>query len=89
MLSTNKITSNKIHFVHQYLWKEKINVLDFLHRGNNQEKIVFNTATAGWMWPGLLSHAQAFLSLLGVDLGLFGDVMVTLEVIYIEVIIEL
>ena len=48
-----------------------INVIDFLHRDNNQGKIAFNTFTAGWIRPGLLSHTQAFLDLPGVDLGLF------------------
>lgn len=48
--------------------------LDFLHRGN--------TTITGWMSPGLLSSTHAFPDLSWVILGLFEDVIITLEVIH-------
>ena len=33
---------------------EKIKILDILHRDSNQGKIARETATAGWVWPGLI-----------------------------------
>ena len=34
-------------FDHQYLWKELITLLDFLHADNHQEKVAPETTTFG------------------------------------------
>ena len=47
--------------VHQYLWKETLNVLDFLYRDVYHGKIASKCATVGWVWPGVLSHSRLAL----------------------------
>ena len=37
-----------VFFDHQYLWKESINILDFLH-GDNKKKMASETTTFGWI----------------------------------------
>ena len=56
MLSSNQIAE---FCDHQYLWKEKINDLDFLHQGKKASK----TTAFGWVWPDVASHAQTCLYL--------------------------
>ena len=55
----NMFLSNHIaeFFSHQFLWKETIN--------SHQGKIASEATTVGWMGPGVLSHAQMYLDLLG------------------------
>ena len=48
MLLSKKITG---FFDQQYLWKQTANVLGFLHRDSNQEKIAFKISIAGWVGP--------------------------------------
>ena len=45
------LLSNQIpgFFDHQYLWKESIGILDFLHGDNHQRKVASETTTLGWM----------------------------------------
>ena len=51
MLSINQIA---VFFDHQYLWKESINLLDYLHGINHQRKVASESNTFGWMWPDVL-----------------------------------
>ena len=48
-------------FDHQYLRKETINVLDFLHKDSYQREIVSKSSTVGWTWPGVPSEDQTCL----------------------------
>ena len=51
ILSTNQIAG---FFDHKYLWKELIDILDFLSHQklpSNQEKVAPETTTLAWMWP--------------------------------------
>ena len=48
MLSTNQIT---VFFDRQYLWKESIDILYFLHGNNHQGNLASETTTFGWVWP--------------------------------------
>ena len=47
------LLSNQISgfFDHQCLWKESINLLDFLHGDNHQRKVTSGTATFDWVGP--------------------------------------
>lgn len=65
MLSPNKFTG---FFDNQYPWKETTNVLDFLHRVNNQGKIACKIAIVGWLWPCMFSHGWTSLELAEVNL---------------------
>ena len=56
-------------FYHQYLCKETISVLDFLHRDNSQGKIASKSTDVGYMWSGVASHVQTCLSLSRGDYG--------------------
>ena len=64
MIDQNVLLSNQIagFFDHQYLWKETINALDFLHINSYQRKIVSQGTSVGWMWPGVSSHSQVYYS---------------------------
>ena len=44
--------SNQIagFFDHQYLWKESINILEFLHEGSQQGKISSETFSIYYFW---------------------------------------
>lgn len=55
-------------FDHHYLLKEATHVLDFFHSNSCEGKIACNTTTIGWVWPGVPSHAQTWLDLIGVNL---------------------
>ena len=46
MPSANQIA---VLFDLQYLWKESIDILDFLY-GDNQRKVVPETTTFSWVW---------------------------------------
>ena len=46
-------------FDHQYLWKELITLLDFLHADNHQEKVAPETITFGRVWP-VVHLSQSF-----------------------------
>ena len=35
----------------EYLWKESIDVLGFLHGACHQGKVAYETTTFGWVWP--------------------------------------
>ena len=35
------------------IWKEPIDIFDFLDEGNHQEKVASKATTIGWMWPGV------------------------------------
>ena len=48
MLSPNQIA---LFIDHQYLWKESVNLLDFLHRDNPQRKVTCETTSFGWVCP--------------------------------------
>ena len=48
IFSTNQVA---VFFDHQYLWKESIDTLDFLHEDNNQGKVDYEKTTFGWVWP--------------------------------------
>ena len=37
--------------MHQYLWMESIDALDFFHADNDQPKEGSETTTFGWVWP--------------------------------------
>ena len=45
-------------FDYQYLWKESIDILDFVLEDNHQGKEAFGTTTFGWMWP-VVPHIQS------------------------------
>ena len=49
MIDQNVLLSNQIagFFDHQYLWKETINALDFLHINSYQRKIVSQGTSVG------------------------------------------
>ena len=51
-------------FDHQYVRKETINVLDFLHRDINQKKIASKSTFVGYdqVCPAMPSHSQTFLN---------------------------
>ena len=51
MLLTNQMA---VFFDHQYLWKESISRLDFLHGDNHQRKVASESYPFGWVWPVLL-----------------------------------
>ena len=59
MLSSNQIARL---FDDQYLWKEWINILDFLHGDTHHRKVA--TEKFGWALPDVVSHAQTCLDLL-------------------------
>lgn len=57
MILVNQIVS----FVnHQYLWKEPINVFDFLHRYSSQGRVASKTNVVDWVRLGLSSNVQTF-----------------------------
>ena len=47
-----------VFFDPQYLWKESINMLQFLNGGNCQEKVESHATPFGSIWSGVPSHAQ-------------------------------
>ena len=51
MLSANQIA---VFFDHQYLWKESIDLLVFLHGDNHQRKIASETTTLDVIWAIVL-----------------------------------
>ena len=53
---TKMLTANQIavFFDHQYLWKDLMNLLDFLHEDNDQRKVASETTTFGWVQPVVL-----------------------------------
>ena len=55
MLSSNKINGS---FDHQYLWKESLNCLYFVHRDSYQGKIPSKTDAVRSVWPGVPSYIQ-------------------------------
>ena len=68
MLLFNKTTG---FFILQYLCKETtIIVFSFfyLHRDSVQGNVACKSTTVGWVWPGVLSHAQICQNLSGVTL---------------------
>ena len=65
MLSSNQIAGL---FYHQYIWKEIINILDFVHRDSYHDKIVTVIISVGWVMRGMSSLAQTCLDLSGVNL---------------------
>ena len=48
MLSTSQIAG---FFDQRYLWKESINIIDFLHGENHQWNAASEATTIGWMLP--------------------------------------
>ena len=50
MLSTNRFA---VFFYHQYLCKESISTIDFLHGDNHHKKVASEIITFGWVWPVL------------------------------------
>ena len=71
MLSSSQIPR---FFGHQYLWKQYINIFDFLHGNIHQEKVVCEATTFGWVWPGMPIHTQTCLDSPGVPLGGLGGI---------------
>ena len=55
MLLFNQIAG---FFDHQYIWKECIDILDFLHEGIHEGKVASKPTTFGWVCPGKPSYAQ-------------------------------
>ena len=55
MLSSNQIA---VFFDHQYLWKQYINIFDFLRRDIHKEQIACEVTTFGWVCPGMPNHTQ-------------------------------
>ena len=49
-LSCNQIEG---FFDQQWIWKETIDVFNFLHRGNHHGKLVFKTNALIWVWSGV------------------------------------
>ena len=49
----------------QYLWKDSIDKLDFLHGDSHYGKVGTETITFCWLWPGMPSHAQMCLDFVG------------------------
>ena len=47
MLPANQIP---VFLYHQYLWKESINTLDYLHGDNHEVKVGSETITFDWVW---------------------------------------
>ena len=47
MLSASQIV---VHFDHQYLWKESINTLGFVHGFNHQVKVASENTTFDRVW---------------------------------------
>ena len=67
----HKISTHRLKFAivqkffdYQHL---SINVLDFLHRDSYQGNITSKSTNVGWVWSGVLSHAQTWLNLLRGD----------------------
>ena len=52
-------------FILQYIGKETVIVLLFLHKGSVQGNIACKTTTVGRVWPGVLNHAQICQNLSG------------------------
>ena len=52
MVAKYRLLSNQIvgYFVNQYLWKESINILEFLNEGRHQGNVVSETTTFDSMW---------------------------------------
>ena len=48
---------------HQYLWKECMDNLDFMHGDIHQLKVASETSTSGWVFPGIPSQSQTYLEL--------------------------
>ena len=74
MINQNALLSNQIvrTFDHQYIWKETINVLDFLHRDICKKKIASYSTSISCVWPGIPSDAQTCPNLLGGEFGWSG-----------------
>ena len=59
-----------------------------MHKSSNQGNIIVCKAyTAGWVWPGVPSHAQTRLELQGENL-VAGGGLATLEVIQRQGLVE-
>ena len=43
---------------HQYLWKESINVFDFLHRYSSQGRVASKATVVNWVRLGVPSYVQ-------------------------------
>ena len=71
MLASNQIAGFSHH---QYLWKESINILEFLHGGSHQRKVASGIATFGLMWPGFPRHIQICLDLPVLPLAGLGQI---------------
>ena len=65
MLLFNKTTG---FFIFQYLWKETMIVLFFLHGVSVQGNIPCKTSTLGWVWTGVLSQSRICQNFSGVTL---------------------
>ena len=65
MLSSNQIAGL---FYHHYIWKEIINILDFVHRDSYHGQIATMIISVGWVMPGISNLAQTCLDLSGVNL---------------------
>ena len=50
MLSSSQIER---FFDHIYLWKEPINILNFLHGHSHYKNVVAEIITFGWVWSGV------------------------------------
>ena len=48
------------------LWKQCINMFDFLHGDIYQGKVAYEATTCGWMYPGMPSHTQTCLDFPGI-----------------------
>ena len=70
--------------LYQYLWKETISVLDFLHKGSHQREIACMATTFAWVLSGMPSHVQTCLGSLGVSFIRQGGDMSALKIIHNE-----
>ena len=59
MLVTNQVVG---FFNHQYLWKEAINVFDFLHKYSSQGRITSKTTVVDWVGLGVSDYIQTCLN---------------------------
>ena len=60
-LSLNQIPG---FFDHQYLWKEFIDLLNFLHGSNHRGKLASETTNFGWVWS-VVPYVQSDHRILG------------------------
>ena len=62
MLLSNQV---KQFFDQRYLWKDSINILDFLDEDSHYRKLSTEIVTFGWVCQGVCSDTQAYIDLLG------------------------